>query len=144
MIAADGFDFRPEQPADAVIVNAGVTHLSPAWLDSLAAENGRLLVPLTNAESWGGFLLITRHAGEEQRYPAQFVHHVGIIPCIGGRDLEAESRLKEALAKAPLTAVRSLRRAPEEPDASCWLAGEGWWLSTAPVPESGVAQVSVG
>jgi len=144
VIAADGFDFRPEQPADAVIVNAGVTHLSPAWLDSLAAENGRLLVPLTNAESWGGFLLITRHAGEERRYPARFVHHVGIIPCIGGRDLEAESRLKEALAKAPLTAVQSLRRAPEEPDASCWLAGEGWWLSTAPVPESGVAQVSVG
>ena len=141
VIAADGFGFRPEQPADAVIVNAGVTHISPAWLDVLAAEDGRLLVPLTNEESWGGFLLIMRHAGETQYYPARFVHHVGIIPCIGGRDPEAESRLKEALAKAPLTAVQSLRRAPEEPDASCWLAGDGWWLSTAPVPESGVARL---
>jgi protein-L-isoaspartate(D-aspartate) O-methyltransferase len=135
VIAADGFGFRPEQPADAIIVNAGVTHLSPAWLDVLAAEDGRLLVPLTNAESWGGFLLITRPAGETQHYPARFVHHVGIIPCIGGREPEAESRLKEALAKAPLTAVQSLRWAPEEPDASSWLAGDGWWLSTAPVPE---------
>jgi protein-L-isoaspartate(D-aspartate) O-methyltransferase len=141
VIAADGFGFRPGQPADAVIVNAGVTHLSRAWLDSLAAEGGRLLVPFTNAESWGGFLLITRHAGETRHYPARFVHHVGIIPCIGGRDPEAESRLKKALAKAPLTAVQSLRRAPEEPDASCWLAGDGWWLSTAPVPESGVARL---
>jgi len=141
VIAADGFGFRPEQPADAVIVNAGVTHISPAWLDVLAAEDGRLLVPLTNAESWGGFLLITRHAGETRYYPARFVHHVGIIPCIGGRDPEAESRLKEALAKAPLTAVQSLRRAPEQPDASCWLAGDGWWLSTAPVPESCVARL---
>jgi protein-L-isoaspartate(D-aspartate) O-methyltransferase len=141
VIAADGFGFRPEQPADAVIVNAGVTHLSRAWLDVLAAEDGRLLVPLTNAESWGGFLLITRLAGETRHYPARFVHHVGIIPCIGGRDPEAESRLKEALTKAPLTAVQSLRRAPEEPDASCWLGGDGWWLSTAPVPEGGVARL---
>ena len=137
VIAADGFGFRPDQPADTIIVNAGVTHLSRAWLDMLAAEGGRLLVPLTNAENWGGFLLITRHAGETRHYPARFVHHVGIIPCIGGRDPEAESRLKEALSKAPMTAVQSLRRAPEEPDASCWLAGDGWWLSTAPVPESG-------
>src|SRR5208337_1817114 len=29
----------------------------------------------------------------------------------------------------------SLQRPPEEPDASCWLAGEGWWLSTAPADE---------
>src|SRR6516225_9445418 len=137
VIATDGFGFRPEQPADAVIVNAGVTHISPAWLDVLAAEGGRLLVPLTNAENWGGFLLITRHAGETRHYRARFVHHVGIVPCIGGRDPEAESRLKEALSKAPMTAVQSLRRAPEEPDASCWLAGDGWWLSTVPVLESG-------
>jgi protein-L-isoaspartate(D-aspartate) O-methyltransferase len=136
VVEADGFVFCPEQPADAVIVNAGVTHLSPAWLDSLAAENGRLLVPLTNAEMWGGFLLITRHAGETQHYPARFVHHVGVIPCVGGRDPEAAARLKEALAKAPFSAIQSLHRAPEEPDGSCWLAGNGWWLSTAPVPVS--------
>ena len=143
MVSADGFAFRPEQPADAVIVNAGVTHLSPAWLDSLAAENGRLLVPLTNAEMYGGFLLITRQAGSVQRYPARFVHHVGIIPCSGGRNRAAEARLAEALAKAPLTAVQSLRRAPEEPDASCWLAGDGWWLSTAPVSDSDAARAGL-
>lgn len=68
-----------------------------AWLDSLAAENGRLLVLLTSTEMWGGFLLITRRPGGTQRYSAQFIHHVGIIPCIGGRDPEAAARLKEAL-----------------------------------------------
>ena len=26
----------------------------------------------------------------------------------------------------------SLRRPPDEPDETCWLAGDGWWLSTAP------------
>ncbi len=136
VVASDGFAFRPDRPANAIIVNAGVTHFSPAWLDSLVPENGRLLVPLTNAQRWGGFLLVTRHGAGTTRYPARFVHHVGIIPCIGGRNPEAEARLDEALTKAPLTAVRSLRRAPEEPDASCWLAGDGWWLSTAPLPSA--------
>lgn len=131
VIAGDGFAFRSDRPADAIVVNAGVTHFSPAWLDSLAPENGRLLVPLTSAER--RFLLITRHTGETQRYPARYVSRVGIFSCIGGHDPEAARRLKAALAIAPMTAVRSLRRSPEEPDATCWLAGEGWWLSTAPV-----------
>src|ERR1700758_1133289 len=41
VVAADGFLFQPDRPADALVVNAGVTHFSPAWLDALA-ENGRL------------------------------------------------------------------------------------------------------
>jgi protein-L-isoaspartate(D-aspartate) O-methyltransferase len=60
VVAADGFLFQPDRLADAVVVNAGVTHLSSVWIDALAAENGRLLVPLTNADRWGGFLMITR------------------------------------------------------------------------------------
>ncbi|HEX9535107.1 MAG TPA: methyltransferase domain-containing protein [Stellaceae bacterium] len=132
VIAADGFAFRADRPADAIIVNAGVTHFSSVWLDALAAENGRLLVPLTNAERWGGFLMITRQAGDSCRYAARFIGRVGIIPCVGGRDPAAEERLQAALAKSDFTAIRSLRRAPDEADHTCWLAGEGWWLSTAP------------
>ena len=30
--------------------------------------------------------------------------------------------------------VRALYR-DDAPDASCWYAGDGWWLSTAPLPE---------
>jgi protein-L-isoaspartate(D-aspartate) O-methyltransferase len=131
VITADGFTFRPDRPADAIVVNAGVTHISPAWLDGLAAENGRLLVPLTNAERWGCFLLITRRAGNAC-YTARFAGRVGIISCVGGRDPAAEERLKAALARGDVATIRSLRRAPEEPDHTCWLAGEGWWLSTAP------------
>src|SRR5258707_9129982 len=50
VIVADGFTFRPERPADAIVVNAWVSHVSTTWLDMLAAENGRLLVPLTNSD----------------------------------------------------------------------------------------------
>ena len=103
------------------------------WLDMLSAEGGRLLVPLTKSDRWGGFLLVERHAAETRRYPARHVSPTGIIHCIGGRDPAAEERLNAALARSHMTNVRSLRRAPEEPDETCWLAGEGWWLSTAAV-----------
>jgi protein-L-isoaspartate(D-aspartate) O-methyltransferase len=73
VVAADGFTYRPDAPADAIVVNAGVTHLSLARLDALAPENGRLLVPITSANWTGGFLLITRDAGETRRYPARYV-----------------------------------------------------------------------
>jgi protein-L-isoaspartate(D-aspartate) O-methyltransferase len=137
LVEADGFAFRPELSADAIIVNAGVSHLSLPWLDALAAESGQLLVPLTNAKFWGAFVTIERRAGETRRYAVRDATPTGIIPCIGGRDPAAEQRLEAALAKSSLAAVRSLRRAPEEPDETCWLAGEGWWLSTAGVEEPG-------
>lgn len=133
VVTADGFAFRPERAADVIIVNAGVSHLPPTWLDSLAPENGRLLVPLTTADRVGAFLLITRHGGQTHRYPATFVIRTGIISCVGGRDPEAEARLEAALDGSYFTAVQSLRRSPEQPDNTCWLAGDGWWLSTVPV-----------
>ena len=133
VITANGFTYCPERPADAIVVNAGVSHLSLNWLDGLAPEYGRLLVPLTAAEGYGAFLLITRQHGETQRYPVQFASRTGIIPCVGGRSPEAEARLKAALRVSYYAEIRSLRRAPEEPDDTCWLVGDGWWFSTAPV-----------
>jgi protein-L-isoaspartate(D-aspartate) O-methyltransferase len=75
--------------------------------------------------------MITRQADDSCRYPARFIGRVGIIPCVGGRDPAAEERLTAALARGDLSAIRSLRRSPDEADRTCWLAGEGWWLSTA-------------
>ena len=107
--------------------------LRDATVGSRPAENGRLLVPLTTADGCGAFLLITRRAAETRRYPTRFVSETGIFACVGGRDAEAEARLSTALQRSPFTAIQSLRRAPEEPDDTCWLAGNGWWLSTSPV-----------
>ena len=77
--------------------------------------------------------MITRRAGEPNRYAASFVGRVGIIPCVGGRDPAAEERLTAARAKADFTAIRSLRRAPEEPDQPPALAGEGLVAIDRPV-----------
>jgi protein-L-isoaspartate(D-aspartate) O-methyltransferase len=93
VVVADGFVFRGYRPANAIVVNAGVSHVSVDLLDMLSPEDGRLLVPLTNSDGWGGFLLIDRQAADTRRYPAQHVSPTRIIPCIGGRDPAAEERL---------------------------------------------------
>jgi protein-L-isoaspartate O-methyltransferase len=81
VVASDGFTFRPDPVADAIIVNAGVTHLSSVWLDALASGGGRLLVPLTNAEWWGCFVMITRLGSNPDRYRARVRWQCWVIPC---------------------------------------------------------------
>jgi protein-L-isoaspartate(D-aspartate) O-methyltransferase len=138
VLVADGFAFRSDKLTDAIIVNAGVSHIAMNWLDALSANGGRLLAPLTNSDGFGCFLLIERQAEESRYYPVQHVSWIGIINCVGGRDPAAEQRIKVAMARSRMTNIRSLRRGPDEPDETCWLAGEGWWLSTAPVGPSGL------
>ena len=83
-------------------------------------------------------MLITRCGGNPGRYAARFAGRVGIIPFVGGRDPAAEARLRAALARArsdffrdPLAAARA-RGAGRD----LWVAGEGWWLPTAPLAET--------
>jgi protein-L-isoaspartate(D-aspartate) O-methyltransferase len=78
--------------------------------------------------------MITRQADSGNRYAARHVSRVGMIDCVGWRNPEAEAKLLAALKMSRFASlVRSLRQPPDEPDETCWLAGEGWWLSTAPV-----------
>ncbi|MFN7573304.1 MAG: protein-L-isoaspartate O-methyltransferase family protein [Betaproteobacteria bacterium] len=112
---------------DLIYVNAGATHPLPAWLDALN-PNGRLLFPLTPNEGLGVMLQVTRLA--DGRYAARALLRVAFIPCIGARDDAASASLVAALERQSLHTVRSLRR-NNEPDASAWCAGAGWWLSTA-------------
>lgn len=127
VVAGDGFAYRPD-PADVIIVNAGVSRISVAWLDALN-EGGRLLVPMTRQNGWGSFLLIERRGRD---HPVRHVCRTGIFHCASGRDSKAESALRDVLKRRRMTSIRSLRRPPETPDDTCWLADDGYWLSTAP------------
>jgi protein-L-isoaspartate(D-aspartate) O-methyltransferase len=112
-------------PCDAIYVNAGATHPVGAWLDALR-PGGRLLFPLTPDQGLGGMLLVTR--GEGDAWPARFVCAAGFIPCLGARDAEMAGVLADAFRRKSLWTVRSLHRGTP-PDDSCWVAGDGWWLS---------------
>ena len=133
VMASDGCAYRPG-PTDVIIVNAGVTHPQPHWLDSLPV-GGRLLVPLTGAKGGGGYLRVTR---VDAGYAARFVTPVGIFPAVNGRDAEAERRLKAAFEQIAyrdvVDRVRSLRRDAHEADDGCWLHAPDFCLSGNRVP----------
>ena len=121
-------------PTDAILVNAGVTHPSAIWLDSLRPA-GRLILPLTvtdDADGGGGgrVLKIIR---QPEGFTASFISGVGIFSCVGGRDAELNQRLKEAFDRDDWKSVQSLRREPHEQADSCWFHGRDFCLSKLPL-----------
>lgn len=126
----------PLPECDVIYVSAGATEPLEAWLDALR-PGGRLLFPLTGAQSYGAMLMVTkRPAGG---FAAQFVCAAAFIHCLGARDEETAQKLGEAFKagglwnvqrNGPVWEVKSLHRG-SQPDDTCWFAGNGWWLSRA-------------
>jgi hypothetical protein len=96
-------------------------------------------LPLTVADEpsghgGGGMLKITR---QPHGYTAYFISRVGIFPCIGVRDPEANAQLQEAVRRPAWKTVQSLRRDPHAPTETCWLHQQECCLSTAALPRDG-------
>jgi protein-L-isoaspartate(D-aspartate) O-methyltransferase len=109
---------------DAILVNAGVTHPLPAWLDALSAE-GRMIVPITASIGStpigkGPLLLLAKRAGTEA-LEARTAGFVAIYSALGLRDEAVNAMLGQALAKAPFAAIKSFRRDAHAAEPSCWL-----------------------
>lgn len=121
-------------PADAILVNAGATHLRSIWLDSLR-PHGRLIMPLTVIDDTdrGGEGRILKVTCQSEGFTASFISEVRIFPCIGGWDGDSNQRLKESLERDDWTSVQSLRREPHEPADSCWFHGRDFCLSKLPL-----------
>lgn len=130
----------PLPESDVIYVNASASRPPEAWLDALAPA-GRLIFPFTPRLGWGAMLLVRRRG---DHYDAEFVMRAAFVPCVGGQNKDDDARLSDAFDRGDWQAVRSLRRFPghsplhsflrdgSAPDETCWFAGEGWWLSTAP------------
>jgi protein-L-isoaspartate(D-aspartate) O-methyltransferase len=122
-----------DETFDAILINAGVTHPLPAWLDALAPD-GRMIVPLTATTpamttiGKGPLLLIT-NTGNHERLAAKFAGFVAIYSAVGLRDEAMNTRLGQTLARSPFAPVKSLRRDVHTADASCWLHAEGFCFS---------------
>ena len=116
----------PLPDCDVIYVNAAAAEPLAAWLDALRPE-GRLLFPLEPQGASGQMLLVTRKP--DGSYPAQFLWGVQFVACVGAQNAGAARALDAAFRKGCLNQVRHLFR-DNQPDSSCWCAGEGWWLST--------------
>lgn len=117
--------------ANAIYVNAGITQPVAAWLDALLPE-GKLLFPLQAERSLGGMLLVRRPGAEAAAWPARFVSRAGFISCQAEQSAGTGRALADAFATGAWQAVQSLHR-DDAPDETCWVKGEGWWLSTRAV-----------
>ena len=125
-----------EGPTDIIVASCGFDAVPVAWV-RLLNDGGRLLIPLTGGShlpgiGLGAMLLVTRRGGG---FDAEFVGGTMIYHDSAGRSDTATNRLVAAFcytsgqAFAP-PKIASLRL-DATPDATCWLAGDGWWLSTA-------------
>ena len=127
VVIADGFDYDPGR-VNAILVNAGVNHISAVWLKALRAK-GRMVLPMTLANQSGGILKIVRTG---RNWQARFASGVGMFPCIGGRDGKAEKKLETAFKGGGAYEVRSLRLDRHRRSNQCWLHGEYTCLSRRP------------
>lgn len=110
---------------DAILINAGVTHPQPAWLDALAPQ-GRLILPLTAtmgsmATIGKGLLVLITATSDPQRFDARTVTFVAIYSALSMRDAALNQEIGQALLKQPFVALAGLRRDPHDRTESCWL-----------------------
>jgi protein-L-isoaspartate(D-aspartate) O-methyltransferase len=126
-----------DDPFDAILVNAGVTHPLAGWLDALA-PGGRMMLPITTAMPGMGstlgkglVILVTRDAADT--FTARVVTVVAVYSALGIRDPEMDERIGKALMAGPARwmTVSRLRRDAHEADGSCWLHGPSCCLSTS-------------
>lgn len=118
---------------DAILINAGVTHPHPAWLDALALD-GRMVLPLTcSMDAKGtiskGVVFVLSRTGDGPALEARMLAMVAIYSAVGIRDSALDQRLGKAMMGATFTKVRRLRRDPHDEERSCWFHGDGFCLS---------------
>jgi len=113
--------------SDVIYVNAGVTRPDDRWIDALNI-GGRMAVPITPDEGFGGMLLVTRVA--ESAYAAKILCRVSFISCSGNRTEGESTALAAAFEPHSFRPVKSFHRFTP-PDESAWFVGSDWWLSTA-------------
>lgn len=123
---------------DAILVNAGITHPHPAWLDCLC-DNGVLVLPLlvgrTPASRDALALRIQRRGPQ---LAAELVTLLTIYPSASLRDSAIQSLLNAAFESHRMLDIKILRRDAHAQTASCIVHAPAFCLSaeeSAP-PES--------
>ncbi|HKB10284.1 MAG TPA: methyltransferase domain-containing protein, partial [Vicinamibacterales bacterium] len=124
-----------DEPFDAVLVNAGVTHALDSWLDALT-PGGRMLIPVTAAMpamgatiGKGVVVLVTEE--REASFSARVVTFVAVYSALGLRDSAMDDAIGKALTAGPgaWQSVKRLRRDRHDREATCWLHRDGCCLS---------------
>jgi protein-L-isoaspartate(D-aspartate) O-methyltransferase len=122
-----------DEPFDAILVNAGVTHPQNTWLDALSAD-GRLILPLTaTMPALGplgkGFMTIVSKSADAS-FAARPLSMVMIYSAIGLRDDTINAQLGQAFMRSPMPTFTRLRRDRHDAGPGCWLHAEAFCLAS--------------
>lgn len=128
----DGADVNPVS-CDAILVNAGVTHPHPAWLDGLS-EGGVLVLPLSVGRNLGVndamVLGITRR---QDQFAAELLSIMTIYSSPTMRDPMLQSMLNDSFESHAMLRLKSVRKDDHERTDTCIVHAPGFCLSAAAI-----------
>jgi protein-L-isoaspartate(D-aspartate) O-methyltransferase len=120
---------------DAIFINAGVTHPTEQWLESMTI-GGTLVLPITVeiGMPYVGKGLVLRMSRLALGYEARFLPMpVMIYSCTSVRDAQIGAAFGQRFMSGSFDSVQSLRRDPHSPESSCWRHSTTFCLSTLSV-----------
>jgi protein-L-isoaspartate(D-aspartate) O-methyltransferase len=128
----DGADVNPVS-CDAILVNAGVTHPHPTWLDCLS-EGGVLVLPLSVGRNLGVddamVLGITRR---QDQFAAELLSVMTIYSSPSMRDPMLQSMLNNSFESHAMLRLKSVRKDDHERTDTCIVHAPGFCLSAAAI-----------
>jgi protein-L-isoaspartate(D-aspartate) O-methyltransferase len=128
----DGADVNPVA-CDAILINAGVTHPHPAWLDGLS-EGGVLVLPLSVGRNLSVndamVLAITRR---HDQFAAELLSIMTIYSSPSMRDPMLQSMLNDSFESHAMLRLKSVRKDDHERTDTCIVHAPGFCLSAATI-----------
>jgi protein-L-isoaspartate(D-aspartate) O-methyltransferase len=135
--AGDGATFDPGE-CEAMLINCGVTHPQPLWLDRLR-DGGRLVLPLTMAMNPTiGHGVMTKIVRNGAAFAAELVSPVAIYSGGSLRDPALEPQLLAGLKNGALLKLKSVRRDAHEKTETCVVHRDDVCMSLATTSEMGL------
>ena len=132
VVNRDGADVDPI-PCDAILINAGVTHPHPAWLDGLS-EGGVLVLPLSVGRNLGVndamVLGITRR---HDQFAAELLSIITIYSSPSMRDPILQSMLNDSFESHAMLRLKSVRKDDHDRTDTCIVHAPGFCLSAATI-----------
>lgn len=114
--ACDAAAFTPPD-VDAILVNAGITHLPRAWWEHLRSV---LVAPFfIGATPSSREALVLRIARAEHRFLITPITTASIYPCASLRDETLQQKMRDYLRAHSIQQLHSLRMDQHEPNAHC-------------------------
>jgi protein-L-isoaspartate(D-aspartate) O-methyltransferase len=128
----DGAEVNPVL-CDAILVNAGVTHPHPAWLDGLS-EGGVLVLPLSVGRNLGVndamVLAITRR---HDQFAAELLSIITIYSSPSMRDPMLQSMLNASFESHAMLRLKSVRNDDHDRTDTCIVHAPGFCLNAATI-----------